>query len=129
MKRNEWKMPYAAPALAQAAATKLAYHEERLAWWGQKRIEVMDRIRAEGIEVDERQVLSHPHPKALDWDRGAKVIVRNDLKDDLEECLSKLRWHTERRREFDGWLQALQANGQLAFELDIEDWLYFFGRN
>jgi hypothetical protein len=56
-------------------------------------------------------------------------MVRNDLKDDLEECLEKLRWHTEQRCDYDGWLQALRANGEQRVELDIEDWLHFFGRH
>lgn len=129
MLRSEWKFPYRAQTLAAAAESKLAYHDERIKWWTAKRAEVMATIRAEGIEVDERIVLGHASPKARDWERGAKVMVRNDLKDDLEECLEKLRWHTDKRRDYDGWLQALQANGDQRVELDIEDWLHFFGRN
>lgn len=129
MLRKEWKFPYPAQELAAAAEGKLAYHDERIRWWSDKRAQVMATIRAEGIEVDERIALSHPSPKARDWERGAKVMVRNDLRDDLEECLEKLRWHTEQRRDYDGWLQALKANGDQRVELDIEDWLHFFGRN
>ena len=46
MLRDSWKFPYAAAALADATTIKLAYHEERLTWWGGKRTEVMDTIRA-----------------------------------------------------------------------------------
>lgn len=129
MLRKDWTFPYPAHELAAAAQAKLAYHDERIRWWTDKRAQVMATIRAEGIEVDERIVLSHPSPKARDWERGAKVMVRNDLKDDLEEYLEKLRWHTEQRRDYDGWLQALRANGEQRVELDIEDWLHFFGRH
>jgi hypothetical protein len=129
MLRKDWKFPYDAQALARAAEARLAYHDERIRFWTDKRAEVMATIRAEGLEVDERIVLAHPTPKSRDWERGAKVMVRNDLQEDLEECLQKLRWHTEHRRDYDGWLQALQANPAQRFELDIEDWLHFFGRN
>ncbi len=74
-------------------------------------------------------MLAHANPKARDWERGAKVMVRNDLQDDLEECLAKLRWHTEKRRDYDGWVQVLQANGEARLEVDMEDWLFYFGRN
>lgn len=129
MLRSDWKFPYSAARLAEAAAAKLAYHDERVKWWGEKREEVMGTIRAEGLEIDERLVLAHPNPKARDWERGAKVMVRNDLQSDLEECLAKLRYHSEKRRDYDGWSQVLQANGQSQLELDIEDWLFYFGRN
>jgi len=77
---------------------------------------------------DERIVLQYANPKARDWDRGAQVMVRNDLRDDLDECLKKLRWHTEKRQEYDGWVQALGAAPDERHELDIDDWLFFFGR-
>ena len=119
MLRAEWKFSYPAARLGEAAVAKLAYHDERLQWWSDKRKQVMQTIRAEGLEIDERQVLAHPSPKGRDWDRGAKVMVRNDLQEDLEECLVKLRFHTEKRRDYDGWMQVLQANPGTPLELHI----------
>ena len=129
MLREAWKFPTPAARLAEAAQARLAYHDERVTWWTGKRAEVMARIRAEGLELDERLVLSQPNPKARDWDRGAtRVMVRNDLQEDLDECSAKLRFHTGKRAEYDGWVQVLQANPGTPLELDIEDWLFFFGR-
>jgi hypothetical protein len=102
--RKDWKFPYDAQALARATEARLASRDERI-------------------------VLAHPTPKSRDWERGAKVMVRNDLQEHLEECLQKLRWHTEQPRDCDGRLQALQANPAQRSELDIEDWLHFIGRN
>lgn len=130
MLRDEWRFPTPAARLAEAAQAKLAHHDERVKWWTGKRAQVMETIRAEGLEIDERLVLAHPNPKVRDWDRGAtKVMVRNDLQEDLEECTTKLRFHTARRGEYDGWVQVLAANAGTPLELDIEDWLFFFGRN
>ena len=130
MLREAWKFPTPAARLAEAAQAKLAYHDERVQWWTDKRAQVMATIRAEGLEIDERLVLAHANPKARDWERGAtKVMVRNDLQEDLEECTAKLRFHTGKRSEYDGWVQVLQANAGTPLELDIEDWLFFFGRN
>lgn len=129
MLRNDWKFAYTAPNLAEAARTKLAFHDERLEFWRSKKDEVMGLIRSEGLEIDEKIVLQFSHPKARDWERGAQVMVRNDLREKLEECLEKLKWHTDRRREYDGWEQVLAASPENRQELDIDDWLFFFGRN
>ncbi|MBW6494286.1 MAG: hypothetical protein K0B16_06975 [Burkholderiaceae bacterium] len=129
MLRSEWKFTYPAARLAEAALAKFTYHDERHAWWSEKRHEVMATIRSEGIEVDERMVLAHTNPKAQDWDRGTRVMVRNDLQENLAECMQKLRHHTALRRDYDGWIQALQANATAHMELDIDDYLFFFGRN
>lgn len=126
MNRKDWNFQYSADALSAAARTKLAYHEERLAFWKKAKDEVLGRIRSEGIEVDEKRVLGFRNPKERDWDRGAKVMVRNDLQLELDECLEKLGHHTGKCSEYSGWSQALRANSDAHFLLDIEDYLYFF---
>lgn len=129
MQRNDWKFEYPARVLAKAAAHRLAYHDERLAFWRAKKDEVWATIRREGLEVDERIVLADRSPKSVDFVRGAKVLVRNDLQADLDEVLNKLKVHTNLRAQFDGWHQALEANPDAVLQLDIEDWQFFYGRN
>lgn len=51
--------------------------------WKAKREELLVTIRSEGIEVDEKIVLAYSNPKARDWDRGAEIMIRNDLRKDL----------------------------------------------
>ncbi|WP_156822050.1 hypothetical protein [Azoarcus sp. KH32C] len=128
MLRNEWKFAYTAAKLAEAAHTKLDHHDQRIAFWKAKKDEVMALIRSEGLEIDEKIVLQYSSPKARDWERGAQVMVRNDLSTDLDECVKKLAWHTDKRKDYDGWLQALSAAPEERHELDIDDWLFFFGR-
>ena len=60
--------------------------------------------------------------------KGAEVMIRNDLQKDLAECHEKLRHHTEKLAQYDGWQQLLEANPETRQALDIEDWLFFFGR-
>lgn len=126
MNRKDWSFQYPASTLSAAARAKLAYHEERLTFWKNAKDEVLGRIRSEGIEVDEKRVLGFRNPKERDWDRGAKVMVRNDLQLELDECLEKLGHHTGKRTEYAGWSHALEANPDSCFQLDIDDWLYFF---
>ena len=128
MLRQDWGFDYTATKLAEAADQKKAFHQERLAWWKAKRVEVMTTIRAEGLEIDEKIALEYRNPKSRDWDRGSQVMVRNDLQKDLSECLEKLGHHTQQVQQYDGWQQVLVANADARVKLDIDDWLFFFGR-
>ncbi len=94
MQRKEWKFDYTASKLAEAAKTKHLHHQERFEWWKEKRDQVMAEIRKDGLEIDEKIALEYVSPKRRDWEQGAQVTVRNDLKKDLDECLEKLAYHT-----------------------------------
>jgi hypothetical protein len=129
MLRKDWGFDYTATQLAEAAHAKRDFHQERLDWWKARRAEVMTTIRAEGLEIDDAIALEYRNPKSRDWDRGSQVLVRNDLQKDLSECLEKLSHHTQQVQQYDGWQQVLAANLEVGVKLDIEDWLFFFGRN
>lgn len=129
MQREKWAFAYTGQTLAEAAKTKIAYHTERLDWWKTKKDEVTATIRSDGIEVDEKIALDYTNPKARDWDRGGEILVRNDLRKQLAECFQKLAEHANSIEEYGAWLQALTANPSQSFELDIQDWLFFFGRS
>jgi hypothetical protein len=128
MQRNEWKFEYTAARLAEAARTKMAYHEARLAFWRAKREEVLATIRAEGLAIDEKIVVGHVSPKARDWEGANRITVRDDLRQHLDECLHKLKAHTEFLVQYDGWSQVLDANPDQRVPLDVEDWLFFYGK-
>lgn len=127
MKRNDWTFDYTAARLAEAAQAKIAHHEARLAFWRDKREEVLGRIRTEGIEIDEKIVLGYQSPKAQDWERANRVTIRDDLRTQLDECHGKLRSHTDLVGQFRGWLAMLSANPEARVPLDVEDWRFFFG--
>lgn len=126
MLRNEWKFDYTAARIAEAAVVKIAYHKERLAYWKAKREEVLQTIRSEGIEIDEKIVLAFRNPKARDWERGGQVVIRNDLQKDLQEVYDKLAEHTAQLASFDAWLDVLVAHPEDRLQLDAEDWPFFF---
>lgn len=128
MQRKDWKFEYATTQLAEAAQGKITFHTERLNWWKNKKNDVFAIIRNEGIEVNEKIALGYQNPKSRDWDHGAQVYVRNDLQKDLDECLEKLQSHTQRLNEYSGWYQVLAANPEDRLSLDIDDWLFFFGK-
>lgn len=129
MQREKWSFTYSGQTLAEAAKAKIAYHTDRLDWWKVKKNEVTATIRSDGIEIDEKIALDYSNPKARDWDRGGEILVRNDLRKQLAECFQKLSDHANSIEEYSAWLQALTANPTQSFELDIQDWLFFFGRS
>lgn len=126
MQRKDWTFDYTAADLAEAARTKIAHHEQRLGFWRAQREEVLGKIRSEGLEIDEKIVMAYPTPKARDWSRANRVTVRDDLRERLDECLAKLRQHTELLRDYQGWLAMLSANPQSRLPLDVEDWQHFY---
>lgn len=132
MLRNDWKFEHTAPQLAEAAKARIDYHDKQLAFWNTKRTEVMATIRAEGIEVNEKIALALGNPKARDYERGGEIMIRNDLRKALVETYDKLKYHTQRRDTYDGWQQVLSVylgTPESRFALDIDDWLFFCGRD
>ncbi len=129
MQRNEWKIEYPAAQLAEASQAKIAHHGERLEFWKSKREETLAKIRSEGLEIDEKIVMGFQSPKARDWERANRVTVRDDLRQQLDEVLDKLRSHTEKIGQYDGWRQMLLAGPEKRMALDIDDCLFFFGKS
>lgn len=129
MLRNEWKFTYTAGQLAEGADTKLKFHEDRIGFWKKHKEELVAEIRKDGIEVSEGAALGYSNPKSRDYERGAKVMVRNDLKDKLDVCMEKLAYHVGKRRDYMGWAQVLKANPEDRLQADMDDWLFYFGNN
>ncbi len=126
MRRDNWKFRYSGGDLAVAAAARLAFHQERIQSWKQQREEVMQRIRAEGLEIDESLVIGYRSPKSRDWENSTRVHIRQDLREKLDECASKLSHHTELATSYAAWRNVLQANPDSKLKLDHGDWLFFF---
>lgn len=129
MNRIGWKFSYTADKLLAAALIKKDWHEGRLKWWAAKRDEVKETIKAEGIEVDESVAFGtdafYSHKSGH---RGASVSIRNDLVKDLTECVQKAAEHQSKVKDYDAWIQVLGSQGQTTFDLNQDDWLFFFGK-
>ncbi len=129
MLRDQWKFRYTAEQLAEAVQQKIQYHNERHAFWNGRREDIVTQIKADGIEVNEKSVLQYGSPKMRDYQQGDDIMIRNDLRKSLTEAYEKLSYHTGRKDTYDGWRQILTANSGLPLDLDINDWLFFFGRD
>ena len=72
-------------------------------------MQLIAEIRANGIEVKEKtvpQTLERLNIKGRDWTNGGDVMIRNDLRKFLTESCEKLSYHTIRRDQYKGRLQA-----------------------
>src|SRR6266446_1614774 len=128
MNRTLWKFSYQANKLLEAAEIKHNWHEGRLNWWVKKREEIKDKIRSEGIEIDESVANNDENYKFSTAHRGTSVNIRNDLLVDLNECISKVKEHQAKIRDYNSWIQVLASQGQSSFDLNQDDWLFFFVR-
>lgn len=121
--RQEWKFSYQASKLLDASKAKLAFHTDRLDWWEKKKTEVLETVKAEGLEIDESVALGYSNSG-----RSTSVNIRNDLLRDLNECVSKIEEHKSKVKVYDSWIQVLSSQGDASFDLHQDDWLFFFGK-
>jgi hypothetical protein len=132
MNRDTWTFRYTAKQLAEATKAKIEHHDKCLEFWDGRREQLIAEIRADGIEVNEKAVLQTPERmniKGRDWTTGGDVMIRNDLRKSLTETYEKLAYHTSRRDQYKGWLKAFTDNPENSHELDMDDWLFFFGKD
>lgn len=134
MNRTAWKFSYTADKLLEAAKIKREYHESRLKWWLDKQEEIKTKIKEEGIEIDESLAFDHAKDGRLGTAsnnfnyRGPVASIRNDLLTDLNETVNKAAEHRGKLRDYKSWEQVLASQGQAAFDLNQDDWLFFFGK-
>ena len=124
MNRNSWKFSYQADELLKATTAKFEFHTKRNDWWTSKKAEVLSLIRAEGLEIDESVALGYSNTG-----RNTSVMIRDDLLRDLNECVSKITEHKGKVADYHAWIQVLQSQGKASFELNQDDWLFFFSQN
>ena len=124
--RKDWEFEYTAQALALAAAHKRDYRQTRVDWWEAKQKEVMAEVKESGLEINESLANSYTSNAG----RSPQMVVRADLQTKLGECHDRIQKHIAAVREYDGWMQVLEA--QLPtdkLKLKHADWLFFFGRD
>lgn len=122
MKRHEWQFHYSAADLKTAAEKKVEFHTQRLAFWEGKQAEVMGKIKESGLVINE-SVAAHYSNKS---GRTTKVEIDEKLEEDLQECCSKVNEHKNKLKDYEGWVEVMKAQGAESYELNADDWLFFF---
>lgn len=125
MLRDNWEFEYTASKLAEAAGVKADAHQAKFEWWEKKKSEVMQQVRATGIEVHDSVAAGYSNTKG---GYGPQIAIDAGLQRDLCECQSKLLEHSTLVKEYNGWIQVLRANSEARLKLNHDDWLHFFGK-
>lgn len=126
MKRAEWTFQYTASKLAEAANKKHDVHVKKLAWWEQKKAEVMKKVAETGIDIQDSVAESYSNTKDM---FGPQIVIDAGLQRDLSECQQKILEHNSLARQYDGWSQVLSANPEARLDLHHDDYLFFFGES
>ncbi len=125
MNRDEWEFEYTAAKLAEGALERRNFRGSRVTWWREQKETVMALVKESGIEVEESVGAKF---SSSSYGNQPRVVVRGDLQRKLTECHDKIEEHERAVKEYDGWVQVLNANPESRLKLTQDDWLYFFGK-
>jgi hypothetical protein len=130
VKRNEWTVQYTGAKLADAAKAKIDFHEGRIKVWKDAKEKVMSDIRASGIEVNESlaEQFNNSTQYSTTQAYGPTVTIKEDLLHKLQEAHSKVDTHTGLVKQYQAWGQMMSSHPEAVFQLQHDDWMFFFGR-
>lgn len=123
MLRSEWKFQYNAQELKHSAGERAEIHLKKQSWWEDKKAGVMQKIKETGIEIQDSVAASYSVTKGS---FGPQIKIDPGLQRDLTECQDKIMEHNKKAQSYLGWVQILSTRSD-TYELDYDDWLYFFG--
>lgn len=126
MKRTDWKFTYNAATLATAATAKRKHHEERLEWWRDQKKIISQKVSDAGIEVHES--VADRKYQSTGYNISPEIRIDATLQRDLMECQAKIHEHAKKVTEYIGWEEVLWVDKDKFFDLDHEDFLFFFGK-
>jgi hypothetical protein len=126
MQRDKWTFDLTATDLAKAAEAKHAFHSERFAFWQAAQGKVMADVKEKGMEVSEG--VSNMHSNVTRAYSGAQILIDPTYQRKLDECFEKIEEHREKVSQYAGWVQVLAANSSRTYQLNADDYLYFFGK-
>ena len=125
MNRDKWEFEYTAKVLADAAASKCAYRLSRIKWWEGEKAKLMVEVKESGLEISEDLAQSYTSNAG----NAPQLKVKPELQKKITESHSRILKHTAAEREYDGWVQVLNANPESRLKLKHGDWLFFFGKD
>jgi hypothetical protein len=126
--RTTWKITMPAIDVLAGANEKLSWHKTRLGVWENAREKTKQKIRENGIVIDESVLedmsLTSTYSNS---GRAPSVTVNAELVRDLNETNSKIVEHKDKVDAFESWVQFLES-AKDDLELTLSDYLYFFGK-
>lgn len=126
MQRDKWTFELSSAELAKAAEAKREFHADRLKFWQAAQAKVMADVKEKGLEVSEG--IGQMHSNVTRAYSGAQIVIDPTYQRKLNECFEKIEEHREKVSEYAGWVQVLSANSGRNYQLNADDYLFFFGK-
>jgi hypothetical protein len=130
MQRNDWSVKYTGKKLAEGARAQLAFRKERLQAWEAKKDAIMKEVKEKGLTIHEdvAEDMYKLSNSANALRRGATIMVDRSLQEDLNGCVERIQRNREKVGEYEAWIQMMDAHGEDVFNVEFDDWSYFFGK-
>lgn len=122
MQRKEWLFEYTAGALLIAAESEFDRREKRLDYWKDKRDEVLEQLKEEGLSVTQwnEGYTKSSMGNRIDVEFDAKLMTR------LRECENFLEKARIEKKEYVMWIQVFSEYPETkTLQLDAEDVAHF----
>lgn len=125
--RDNWKFCFSTKEVSEAISSKLGYHKGRIAWWANRRSEVMEKLKEAGVKVTESLVAQYSTTNLSNAGRGMSVNLDQELQSQLDECVRKVNEHEKAKTAFERWNSFADSwpNDKM-LDLTYEDYVYFF---
>jgi histidinol-phosphate/aromatic aminotransferase/cobyric acid decarboxylase-like protein len=128
--RDKWTFAYTAAEVAAGAKRQQEYRQSRVNWWAEKKAQVLNDIKARGLEVIE-SIADANYVQTVSAMSGARgnaprIAIPSDLQEKLQECTQRISHHTNAVHEYAAWVQFLEAKPEEQLQLTQSDWLFFF---
>lgn len=124
MLRDKWKIQRTAADLAAAALVKQQHHWDRKKWWEEQYKKAMDEAKSNGIEVIESDAKQYSTSNGF----GPRIGISPEYQLRIGEADQKVKLHETQRALYASWVELLEASSGLSYELDVDDYQFFFGK-
>lgn len=129
--RPAWEFNYTGQVIANAAVEQRDYRRSRVSVWEDQKIIVMKEIRETGLTITDSEaekLSSMSYTTSNRGGHGPRVVIDDGMQERLTECQQKIDEHRGLVKQYEAWIQVLEANPHQVLKLTHADWMFFFGK-
>jgi cell shape-determining protein MreC len=148
MERNKWQFEFVASKLAEAAQAKINWHTERIKSLNNEiaetddgfiddfktisdddleKMSIKEQKEYDQLLAESRERMSQHATKILEK-IGMSASERDYDERKNQERKKEIKVSAQLINEYGIWLKILSANPESNLSLDVDDWLFFFGK-
>lgn len=123
MNRDKWVFQITPDKLLAATKARVEHHTKRLEFWRGCKESTLAELKDKGLSVADSQAAGTSNTRY-----GALVVVDPTYQRQLNESHSKIGEHHQHVVTYSGWVEVLSANPRPSYDLNADDYLFFFGK-